>query len=185
MAISQGQIDLIQRAHALGCLDPAIAVHAGVSLSTVKRYRSKLGLKTNCPTALRGEEGEQLTFNEARRRGLDAYWRAIHNEKHDLFINGRRVDAKASMRLADGSWRFRLPAERSSFYGEYFYAKDYAADCEVIALVALYPEGRAPDFYLLESRNLPADVRIRLGGPSDALRNDWSLLEFPGPGLQA
>ncbi|MDR6219850.1 hypothetical protein [Deinococcus soli (ex Cha et al. 2016)] len=185
MAITQHQQHLIVQAHAEGHLDPAIARIAGVSIATVKRYRTKRGLKTTCETALRGEQGEDLTFLEAQRRGLKAEWREGHNDKYDLYVNGERVDAKASMQGVDGSWRFRLPAQRRSFFGRYAYAKDYAQDCEVVALVALYPGGRDPDFYLLSSSSLPSDVRIRPGGVYDAFRNDWSLVEIPGPVHQA
>lgn len=185
MAITQHQQQLIVQAHAEGHLDPAVARIAGVSIATVKRYRNKFKLKTTCETALRGEQGEELTFHEAVRRGMKAEWREGHNDKYDLYVNDERVDAKASMQCADGSWRFRLPAERTSFFGQYAYAKHYAQDCEVVALVALYPDGREPDFYLLGSKTLPSDVRIRPGGVYDAFRNDWSLLEIPGPVIQA
>ena len=185
MAITQDQQRLIVQAHMNGHLDPAIARIAGVSIATVKRYRTKFGLKTTCETALRGEQGEHLTFQEATRLGLKAEWRPGHNDEFDLYVNGERVDAKASMQCADGSWRFRLPAQRTSFFGQYAYTKDYAQDCEVVALVALYPDGRTPDFYLLSSKTLPGDVRIRPGGPYDAFRNDWSLLEVSGPAFQA
>lgn len=185
MAISQSQQRLIIEAHAAGHLDPVIARLAGVSLATVKRYRNKHGLKTHCQTTLRGEQGEQLTFDEAKRRGLKAEWREGHNDKYDLYVNDERVDAKAAMRAADGSWRFRLHETRPSFYGRYTYRKNYAEDCEVVALVALYPDRREPDFYLLSSKTLPKDVRIRPGGVYDAFRNEWSLLEVQGPVLQA
>lgn len=186
MAISQEQIQQIQAAHQLGQLDPGIAQYAGVSLATVKRYRTQFGLKTNCVTALRGELGEQLVANHAAARGLSVAWRAGHNDKHDLVIAGQRVDAKATMRLANGSWRFRLPSRRQSFYQQYSYPKDYAADCDVIALVALHLGTQNPDVYLLPSTALPSDIRIRAGSSYDAIKNNWSLLEAPsGPALQA
>ncbi|WP_019009564.1 hypothetical protein [Deinococcus aquatilis] len=185
MAISQEQVQRIQEAHQLGHLDPGIAQHAGVSLATVKRYRTQFGLKTNCVTALRGELGEQLMADHAAARGLPVAWRAGHNDKHDLVIAGQRVDAKATMRLADGSWRFRLPSKRKSFYKQYSYPKDYAADCDVIALVALHPGTQSPDFYFLPSAGLLSDIRIRAGGSCDSIKNDWSLLEGSGPALQA
>lgn len=181
MAITTDQQLIIVQAHGEGHLDPAIAHLAGVSIATVKRYRTKLGLETNCVTAKRGKLGEQLTFDEAERRGLKAEWRVKHNGEFDLYVSDQRVDAKASMQLADGSWRFRLHTTRSSFYGQYAYAKDYAADCEVVVFVALYPDGRTPDFFLLDSDTLPSDVRIRPGGVYDAFRNDWTLLEVEAP----
>lgn len=185
MAITQEQQSIIIKAHAEGHLDPAIARLAGISIATVKRYRTKLGLETNCVTAKRGKLGEQLTFTEAEQRGLDAEWRKGHNDEFDLYVQGQRVDAKASMQLANGSWRFRLPTKRPSFYGQYEYAKDYAADCEVVVLVALYPDERKPDYYLLDSKSLPSDVRIRPGGAYDAIKNCWSLLEASAPAFAA
>ncbi|NTY00450.1 hypothetical protein [Deinococcus sp. JMULE3] len=185
MAITKHQQQLIVEAHQAGHLDPEIARLAGVSLATVKRYRARLGLKTHCVTALRGEEGEARTFAEAQRLGFRVEWRPGHNDKYDLYVGGERVDAKAGMQGADGSWRFRLAARRSSFYGRYSYAKNYVQDCEAVVLVALYPDGRQPDFYVLSSRSLPSDIRIRRGGPYEPFRDDWSLLEVPGPVAQA
>ncbi|GHF64000.1 hypothetical protein HNQ07_004578 [Deinococcus metalli] len=177
MAISLHQVQRIKEAYAAGELDPGIAQSAGVSIATAKRYRQKLGLKTNSVTALRGEEGEQLVAEAARARGLSVVMRPTNNDKSDFVIQGQRVDVKATMQLADGSWRFRLPRERRSFYGGYTYPKDYAADCELVVLVALRAFG-APDFYLLPTHDLPLDVRIRAGGPYDVIRNDWSLLDM-------
>lgn len=177
MAISAEQVHLIEEAYRAGKLDPGIAQSAGVSLATAKRYRQKLGLKTNSVTALRGEEGEQLVAAAASDRGLSVVPRTVNNDRSDFVIQGQRVDVKATIQLADGSWRFRLPRERRSFYGGYTYPKDYAADCELVILVALRSPGQ-PDFYLLPTHDLPLDLRIRAGGPYDAIRNDWGLLEM-------
>lgn len=185
MAISQNQIHLIQQAHQEGKLDPAIAQQAGVSLATVKRHRTLLGLKTNCVTALRGELGEQVIAEQATARGLSVVWRPGHNDKHDLMIEGQRVDAKATMRLTSGSWRFRLPSERKSFFNQYIYTKDYAADCDLVALVALHPDAQNPNVYFLPSHALPEDIRIRAGGVYDAIKDDWSVFDAVGPALKA
>ncbi|MFD2610362.1 hypothetical protein ACFSR9_13085 [Deinococcus taklimakanensis] len=185
MAISQEQESIIVKAHAAGHLDLQIAQLAGVSLTTVKRYRRKFGLETNCVTNRRGKLGEQLVYDEATRRGLNVEWRDRHNGAFDLYVQGQRVDAKASMQMVGGAWRFRLSDRRPSFYGQYMYRKDYAADCDVVALVALYPDGREPDFYLLDSRTLPRDVRIQPGNRYDTLRNKWDVLEPKQPGAAA
>ena len=176
MAITALQVQQIKAAHTAGMLDPAIAQHAGVSLATVKRYRDRLGLSTHCITAQRGRLGEQLVAAEAARMGFSVDWHDNQHDGHDLLIGGKRVDVKATMELADGSWRFRLPGIRCSFFGQYVYCKNYAEDCEVIGLVALYPDETPPDFYLLSSRHLPEDIRIRRGGPFESARGDWGLL---------
>ena len=88
------------------------------------------------------------------------------------------------MQLADGSWRFRMHRMRASLFGRYVYRKNYAGDSEVIALVALYPDETPPDFYLLSSRNLPGDIRIRRGGPFEPARGEWALLA-PAATIQA
>ncbi|QFP77467.1 hypothetical protein [Deinococcus sp. AJ005] len=176
MAITALQVQQIKDAHTAGMLDPAIAQHAGVSLATVKRYRDRLGLTTHCVTAQRGKLGEQLVAAEAARRGLTVDWHARERDGHDLLISGQRVDAKAAMQLTDGLWRFRMHRMRESLFGQYAYRKNYAEDCEVIALVALYPDETPPDFYLLSSLTLPEDIRIRRGGPFEPAREDWGLL---------
>lgn len=177
MRISNEQIHLIRQAYALGFLDNGIAVYAGVSVATVKRYRGQMGLKTNCKTALRGELGERLVAEEAGRRGHRVEWRRKASEKFDLYVNDLRVEVKTALQSEDSSWRFRLPTKRSSYFGQYEYSKDYGGDCEVIALVALYPDGRTPDYYLFPSKTVSQDVRIRLPSIYDASKNDWSLLD--------
>lgn len=176
MTITALQVEHIKAAHTAGMLDPAIAQHAGVSLATVKRYRDRLGLTTHCVTAQRGRLGEQLVADEAARLGFSVDWHDNQHDGHDLLIGGQRVDVKATMQLVNGSWRFRLPGIRCSFFGEYAYRKNYAEDCEVIALVALYPDETPPDFYLLSSRNLPGDIRICRGGSFESARGDWGRL---------
>lgn len=177
MAITHQQQSIIIKSHSEGHLDRAIAHLAGVSVSTVRRYRKRLGLPTKCTTTKRGKIGERHTLEVATLRGLKAEMREGHNASFDLYVSDRRLDAKTSMQLANGKWRFRLPTRRRSYYGQYEYTKDYASDCDVVVLVALYPDGRTPDFYMLDSRTLPTSVTIRPGGPYAALKNDWHLLE--------
>lgn len=184
MAITALQVQQIKDAHTAGMLDPAIAQHAGVSLATVKRYRDRLGLSTHCVTAQRGRLGEQLVAAEAARLGFTVDWHTRERDGYDLFIGGQRVDAKAAMQLTDSSWRFRTPRIRVSFFGQYAYCKNYAEDSEVIALVALYSDETPPDFYLLSSRTLPEDIRIRRGGFFEPARGDWGLLA-PAATIQA
>lgn len=185
MAITPTQIHQIIDAHALGLLDPAIASRAGVSIATVKRYRDRLGLETNSVTAKRGRLGERLVAEEALRRGFSVEWREKENAAYDLYVNSQKVDAKATMQLGDGSWRFRLHTTRVSYYHQYSYPKDYAADCDLVVLVTLYPDGCAPDFYLLESDSLPGDIRIRPSGVYSAFRNDWTAAEWGSVPIRA
>lgn len=184
MSITPTQIALLTDAHARGLTDAAIARHAGMSLSTVKRHRSRLSLTTTFVPQLRGKEGERLLVDLARARGLSATWAPRHNDKYDLLIEGVRVDAKASMRRADGTWRFPLPRTRTSFGSEYTYRKAYATDCEYLALVALYPDEREPDVYFVDSATAPTNIVLRPGGVYDTFRNDWTLLT-PGSALVA
>lgn len=178
MPISPAQLALITEAHALGLTDSATARHAGVSLSSVKRYRKRLGLSSACVTQMRGQEGEQLVAVRAAARSLHVAWRHRHDEGYDLLIEGQRIDAKTTLRRRDGSWRFYLPRVRRSFHGQYTYTKNYAADCDVLALVALYSDGRDPDLrpLLRRQRSRPAEhpdssgrhlrsVQERLDGP--------------------
>ena len=176
MPITPAQVQRITEAHALGLLDRAIAEHASVSLSTVKRVRKQLGLQTNCQTTLRGRLGERIVAEQARERGLEVEWRRYDNDKYDLIVQGRRVDAKAAMQMKDGTWKFRLPETRRSFHGQYSYQKDYAADCDVVVLVCLYPDERAPELYLFGSAGLPGTVRIYPGVTYAAEREAWDFL---------
>lgn len=172
----------VQLAHADGLLDKAIAIRAGVSLTTVKRVRAELGLDTHCVTARRGRHGERVTAQTARSLGLKVEWRVHDGDRHDLLVSGQRLDVKTAMQQADGTWRFRLPKVRPSFGGQYRYPKDYAADCEVIVLCCLYLDGRKPDLYLIGSTGLPSHIRIIAGVNHLADRDRWSLLTAPvGP----
>ncbi len=95
------------------------------------------------------------------------------------------VDAKTTEQLPDRFWRWRLPRSRQSHMGTYTYEKNYADDCDLLSLVALYEDGRPADFYILPSENLPTTITIRRGGPYEHLRNDWSRLKRLSPALQA
>jgi len=110
---------------------------------------------------------------------MDVVWRGRDNEKHDLTVNGQRVDVKAAME-DDGSWRFSLPSLRTSYYGRYVYAKDYGQDCEVVALVCLRLDGSEPSIYLLNSVGMPNEVRIHPGETHQDALEAWHLLTPPG-----
>ncbi len=184
--ITPAQVRAIELAHADGLLDFAISQRAGVSIPTVKRYRTKLGLVTNCVTTLRGREGEQRVRAAALLLGLNVIWRKRDNARHDLTVAGLRVDVKAAMQEIDGSWRFPLPRVRSSNMGRYSYDKHYEKDCELIALVCLRADGGEPSMYFLDSRNLPADVRVRSGLTYQEALEAWHLFSpLIGAGLAA
>ena len=175
--ITPAQVHAIQLAHADGLLDNAIARRAGVSRSTVKRVRKEHGLATHCVTAIRGRKGEEKVAEAAILTGLslEIVWRKRDNDKHDLTIADQRVDVKASMQLADGSWKFRLPTIRASNSGQYRYPKDYERDCELLALVCEHPDGREPSIYLLSSSHLPRTIRIRPGQTYQDALEAWHL----------
>lgn len=177
MSITETQIQAIKDAHARGALDHQIASAAGVSLATVKRQRKRLGLATNYPPAQTGALGERLLEAEARRRGLTTQWRRRSGDGYDLYVAGQRIDVKTSMQHAKGTWRFCLHETRQSFHGRYSYHKDYAADCEYVALVALYPDEREPDIYFLSSQHLPSEVYLGKRDRYADFRNDWTALE--------
>jgi len=176
VAITQTQVQLISEAHTVGLLDLAIAEYAGVSLSTVKRVRKKLGLQTNCQTTLRGRLGERIVAERAQQRGLGVEWRQYDNHPYDLIIQGHRVDAKAAMQLSDGTWKFRLHETRRSFHGRYRYHKDYARDCDVVVLVCLSLDGSEPTLYLFRSVSLPGTIHIHPRGSFALAREAWEHL---------
>ncbi len=187
MPITDLQVQHIRDAHAHGLLDSNIAQHAGVSMASVKRYRSKLGLETHSATAQRGSYGERLFAGLAQDQGLEVTWRTQENAPHDLTVAGHRVDVKTALQDA-GVWRFRLPEYRSSFLGQYAYSKSYSDDCDVLALVCLFSTAREPDLYLLESAGLSRDLRVRRGGHYEPFRDAWEVFEkltIGGPSLKA
>jgi hypothetical protein len=170
------KIQLIQDGHQHGMLDHELAKHAKISISSVKRYRNMLGLKTNCETTKRGVEGEQLVAFLAQEQGFHVTWPGLHNEAYDLQINGLRVDCKASMQRSDGGWNFSLPSVRPSFYGNYRYPKNYAADCEILALICFRTDGEEPDIYFLRSADASGHVRIRRNCFAE-FKNAWTVFE--------
>ncbi|WP_221090137.1 hypothetical protein [Deinococcus aquaedulcis] len=175
MAITQVQQQALIDAYTLGHPDARVAALAGISLSTVKRYRSKLGLTTRNLKARRARFGEQFVATQACRLGLHVSWREEENGPFDLRVEGLRIDVKTAAVGKDGKWRFRLNRERSSFHNRYRYRKNYAVDCDVVALVCLQPSGEAPEVYFLASGQLPTDVRIKPGGRWEAYREAWEL----------
>lgn len=185
MALTSTQKALVQTAHSQGLLDREIASRSGVSLSSVKRIRKDLALPTNCPINRRGRKGEQLVADAARRRGLTVEWRELDGEKFDLIIQGLRVDVKTAAPSPDGRWRFRLPDTRPSFYGQYSYGKDYAADTDLIILAALDTTETTAEFYVLPSRDLPTHIRVRPGSNSDVHLDAWHLFPVSPAALSA
>lgn len=173
MGITQQQQDSIVAHYELGLPDGQVARLAGVSLATVKRYRQRLGLPTRDVKARRGRFGERVVLERAQALGLAVEWRGHATAPYDLRIEGRRVDVKAASRGRNGGWRFRLGGVRSSFHSRYRYRKDYAADCEVVALVCLQGEDEPVAVYLLESGTVPSNVQIYEGGEWEAHREAW------------
>lgn len=177
--ITAHQVQLIRDAHALGHPDRQIAAHSGTSIATVKRWRKTLGLGTRSQTDQLARLGEGVVRDAALHQGLSVLWRDCDNAPYDMVVGGRRVDVKSAMQRPDGSWRFRLPRTNSSFYGQYTYAKNLSRDCDVVALVCVFPDKREPEVYLLESSSLPTNLTIRPGGPYEANRGDWALVTPP------
>ncbi|GGK85630.1 hypothetical protein [Deinococcus radiotolerans] len=177
MPTTAHQITRITAAHAQGLSDAETARYAGVSLSTVKRLRVKLGLTTFSERTLRGRHGEGLLADMATARGLRVTWSPRNGSPYDLQIGSQRVDVKTSMQRPDGTWRFRLPPSRPSFHGTHRYPKNYGADCDLLALVALRPGTPDADIYFIESRTAPENVVLRPGGVYDSFRNDWTVFE--------
>lgn len=173
--ITHQQQAAIRAAHTLGLTDAEAAAHAGVSVSTVKRHRGKMGLQTKSRAVQLGKKGESLLTQMAQARGLTTQPRLLENDPYDLIIEGQLVDVKTTEISSDGSWKFHLPRQRTSFYGQYTYPKNYSADCDVIALVCLKAL-EDPDVYFLPSGDVPTLVEIRSGGRFASKRNDWSLL---------
>ncbi|GGS15622.1 hypothetical protein GCM10008961_03830 [Deinococcus knuensis] len=165
----EGMDEQVRAAHARGLTDAGVAAEVGVSIATVKRVRSRLGLKTKCVTALRGREGEELVAAAAQALGLNVEWRPVEGAPHDLMIEGLRVDAKTTQADVQGRCRFRLGGARQSYYNRYSYAKDYVRDCELLALVCLPSDGGPPSVYFLNSVLARRDVRVRLGMPTPGL----------------
>lgn len=170
--ISTQQQDAIRDGYTRGLTDAATAAHAGVSLSTVKRYRRQFGLPTLHPNRRLGNQGEQLLADLALARGLTVEWRLKENAAYDLVIEGLLIDVKTTAMTADGLWKFHLPRQRRSFYGSYVYPKNYGTDCDVIALVCLH-HSEEPDVYFLPSAQVPAYVQIRPGDGLYQSRNNW------------
>lgn len=175
----------IEEAHSFGWLDPDIACHAGVSLSTVKRAQTELGSETHSVTVQRGKLGEKLFAQAAKERDLQVQWRERENGPYDLMIAGQRVDVKTTMQRSDDSCYFRLSNQRTSYFSRYQYPKNYQRDCKVIALVALFPHGHEADFYLFESKSVIPDILIYPSGRYEAGKNDWRLLANKVTSIQA
>ncbi|GGJ23567.1 hypothetical protein [Deinococcus roseus] len=167
----------ILEGHRLGLLDRELAVYAEVSLATVKRYRSKLGLSANCTRNQLGQTGEAFLKQEAEHRGLHAE-ASISGAAFDLRIDGLRVEVKTSETKQGEAFRFRLQEKRVSHYGQYQYTKSYQEDCDVLALVCMDQETGETTVYFIESQFAPHDIRIKPNDPTcvyHAFKDDWGL----------
>lgn len=164
--------------HALGLTDVKLAQALGVSHATLKRYKQRLGLGSNCVRNNRGELGEQAVLSELHKRGCMAH-KTGRGEPHDITVavGQVRVEVKTAMQRPDGTWRYNLEPRRKSLFGQYRYWKDYRHDSDVTVLVGLYPDGRA-EFWLYESSDLGDWMYTRLDNPyTEPHRNDWALIE--------
>lgn len=175
--ISRDQISIIHSQHAKGAFDNKIAAAAGVSLNTVKRHRKEFGLHHNSLSNRLGSLGEQILFDEAKTRGYRVERHKNNRDGYDLIINGRLVDVKTAEMHGRSGFRFRLPARRPSFYGQYDYDKNYTDDCQVIALVCIGEGNSAPVFYFVESWHAPMDITISHGNPYADFRADWAIFD--------
>lgn len=185
MPITPFQKELVRHHHALGANDRQIAAAADISISSVKRVRQEFGLSTTCPVNLRGRIGERLVAEAARQRGLKVELRPANGTEYDLRIQDLRVDVKAAAPSPGGTWRFRLPDERVSFFGQYTYAKDYEQDADLIVLAAMNSTDTDADLYILPSHSLPTHVLIRPGSSSDVHLNAWHLFPASATPLSA
>ena len=84
------------------------------------------------------------------------------------------------MQMPDGSWRFRLHPVRQSFFSTHQYAKNYALDWDVLALVCQRADGAHASVYFLPSHICPVPIRLRYGVEPEAGLESWDAVFGPG-----
>ncbi|WP_146160669.1 hypothetical protein [Deinococcus arcticus] len=167
-------------AHAAGQKNQALARQFGLSVSTVKRLKQKLGLGNNDPRNTLGRLGERLLEQALKAQGFAV---TIMAEGHafDLLVEGQRLEVKTSATLKGNSCRFRLNERRSSNHAAYRYDKAYQRDADVLALVVI-EEGALKQLYLLPVALWQPSIKVLPESPFcpyALYRNVTHLLQRP------
>lgn len=157
--------------HAQGLLNGPLAAELGVSAATLKRLKKRLGLGPNCPRNQLGALGERLFAEAAWAQAYPALQAGGHKHPFDLLVGGVRVDVKTAVE-SGGTWRFRLPAWRTSQSGPATH-KDYLRDCDLLALVGLTPSQQLA--FIQFRFPAPGLTNVRIAAP-DA-HSDWAPLK--------
>ncbi|PNY81658.1 sigma-70 region 4 domain-containing protein [Deinococcus koreensis] len=179
--ITPTQQRAIEQAHAAGLNNPEIAAQTGLSVSTVKRYRAKSNLGGNGLVQQLARFGVQHVTDTARQLGLTVEMPAS-GARHDLLIQGRRVDVKAAgMVLSPAQtpsprWQFWFKSSRREEMEEYDYALDQWRDAEVVICVCCPQVPYRPVAYLYEAYQLPKTLTFGRHGVHDYAHERWGLL---------
>lgn len=129
----------LSAAHAQGHTNQAIANHLGLSLSTVKRYKQRLGLGSNDARNTLGRQGEHLVAEVLTGLGLKVHV-TPSGHPYDIQADGWRLEVKTSSTLVSGQYRFRLNSRRSSNHARYRYTKNYLFDSDFLLLAIVEDE---------------------------------------------
>ncbi|MFB9993399.1 hypothetical protein ACFFLM_15640 [Deinococcus oregonensis] len=132
----QAQHRQVQEAHDLGFLNHEIAELTDLSLSTVKRCKSELGLGSNEPCNALAKRGEELVAEYLTAEGYDVH-QQWHTAPDDLRVNGLRLDVKTTGSLHGRYFRFRLDERRTTHRGQKVYQKDFQRDVDFFLLAVV------------------------------------------------
>lgn len=166
----------VAKLHAQGLMNRAIASALNLSEASVKRAKQRLGLGSNCPRNQRGALGETLFAQAAWARGFPVRVVSAGGNSHDTELGPLRIEVKTA-KVNGRGWRFRLPQKRPSFHSEgQSTTKNYALDCDLIALVGLNEHDQLAFVHLTAPQ--PGNLNFEFGPdfPQQVQANNWQAL---------
>lgn len=175
-SITPEQAKLISSAHAQGMLNPGIAALAGVSISTVKRYRKQWGLGSNVVPSELSQLGKTFIAAQASLRGMDVTYPPDGGPAH-LLINGQGVDVRTVRRGAGGRFQFWLTRSDRPSTVTFNYNAYHQRETAFVIFVCWPGESGQPRMYVFSSETVSQSLTIGPQNAHERHREQWDWLQ--------
>lgn len=151
----------VARLHAQGLSNPQIAAQLGVSLSTVRRCATGLGLEGNGNRNFRTEAIMNEIIRRVEQDGRDVIL-AGPGEAHHLTIDGRQYDVWTAVPNKSARHTFYLQSSKRTVSGPYSYNDDHMRNVDAVLFVCCDDDDQMLSIY-----DIPVDEvqsTVTMGG---------------------
>lgn len=161
----------VARLHAQGLSNRQIAAQLGVSLSTVRRCASGLGLEGNGNRNFRTEAVTKEILRRAEQDGRDVIL-AGPSEDHHLTIDGRQYDVWTAVpnKTKTARHTFFLRSSKRTVSGPYSYNADHMRNVDAVLFVCCDEDDQVLSIYDLPAGEIPATVTLGRGNVYEEYR---------------